>query len=248
MANPSIATKEDARYFTPRQLNRIPVSEHDWRRLKDFSSPQPKPKRWASFVRSLALGVTVSALFNLIQLNVLKPAAGYPQSVWVVAWCLLVGSAVAAAFAQVLVGMQDQLDANPLSAVCAELTRIEATFDPPDDEPARVPETMEVIEPATTPDGSEVAAAPSTRTQTAAAPPSEGRPGRYPTGFEVGNWVRHKAFGVGVVRKKSGDALVIEFTNGETKKLLEGYAPIVRIKDPAQTRSAVSNKRIEPTQ
>ena len=49
--------------------------------------------------------------------------------------------------------------------------------------------------------------------------------------FEVGDAVDHKAFGRGRVVSVSGDALTIRFDrSGETKKLLVGYAPIVKLK------------------
>ncbi len=49
--------------------------------------------------------------------------------------------------------------------------------------------------------------------------------------FAVGDAVDHKAFGRGRVMSVKGDALEIRFERtGETKKLLVGYAPIVKIK------------------
>ena len=39
-----------------------------------------------------------------------------------------------------------------------------------------------------------------------------------------------KAFGRGVVMEVKGDALTVAFENGQTKKLLKGYAPIVKLK------------------
>ena len=49
--------------------------------------------------------------------------------------------------------------------------------------------------------------------------------------FAVGDAVDHKAFGRGRVASVKGDALEIRFERtGETKKLLVGYAPIVKIK------------------
>ena len=49
--------------------------------------------------------------------------------------------------------------------------------------------------------------------------------------FEVGDAVDHKAFGRGRVVEVNGDELAIRFERtGETKKLLVGYAPIVKIK------------------
>jgi DNA helicase-2/ATP-dependent DNA helicase PcrA len=47
--------------------------------------------------------------------------------------------------------------------------------------------------------------------------------------FDVGDQVDHKIFGRGVVVQVDGDALHIRFSkSGETKKLLKGYAPIVK--------------------
>jgi DNA helicase-2/ATP-dependent DNA helicase PcrA len=49
--------------------------------------------------------------------------------------------------------------------------------------------------------------------------------------FEVGDTVDHKAFGRGRVMAVRGDQLEIRFDRtGETKKLLVGYAPIVKVK------------------
>ena len=49
--------------------------------------------------------------------------------------------------------------------------------------------------------------------------------------FEPGDVIDHKTFGRGVVRAVNGDALEIRFDRtGETKKLLVGYAPIVKIR------------------
>lgn len=55
---------------------------------------------------------------------------------------------------------------------------------------------------------------------------------RVPTeAFETGDTVDHKVFGRGVVLSVKGDALEIKFERtGETKKLLVGYAPIVKLK------------------
>ncbi|HET6351205.1 MAG TPA: hypothetical protein VFG89_03615, partial [Coriobacteriia bacterium] len=49
--------------------------------------------------------------------------------------------------------------------------------------------------------------------------------------FEVGDVVDHKVFGRGRIVDAKGDSLSIRFDRtGETKKLLVGYAPIVKIK------------------
>lgn len=50
--------------------------------------------------------------------------------------------------------------------------------------------------------------------------------------YSAGDVVDHKAFGRGVVKSVEGDAVHIRFDRtGETKKLLVGYAPIVKIKE-----------------
>jgi DNA helicase-2/ATP-dependent DNA helicase PcrA len=42
--------------------------------------------------------------------------------------------------------------------------------------------------------------------------------------------VAHKTFGPGVVKAVSGDTIEVYFTRtGKTKKLLKGFAPIVKI-------------------
>lgn len=48
--------------------------------------------------------------------------------------------------------------------------------------------------------------------------------------FSPGDHVAHKTFGPGVVKSVSGDTLEVYFSRtGKTKKLLKGFAPIVRI-------------------
>ena len=48
--------------------------------------------------------------------------------------------------------------------------------------------------------------------------------------FSVGDEVDHKTFGRGQITGIDGDTLHIRFSkSGETKKLLKGYAPILRI-------------------
>ena len=48
--------------------------------------------------------------------------------------------------------------------------------------------------------------------------------------FAAGDQVAHKTFGPGVVKGVSGDTIEVYFTRtGKTKKLLKGFAPIVRI-------------------
>ena len=61
-------------------------------------------------------------------------------------------------------------------------------------------------------------------------PPST-KPAEVTESFAVGDSVDHKAFGRGRVIAVKGDQLSITFERtGETKKLLVGYAPIVKIK------------------
>ena len=48
--------------------------------------------------------------------------------------------------------------------------------------------------------------------------------------FAAGDAVDHKTFGRGKVTKVDGDTLYVKFAkNGQTKKLLKDYAPIVKI-------------------
>jgi len=48
--------------------------------------------------------------------------------------------------------------------------------------------------------------------------------------FETGDRVSHKTFGPGVVLRVDGDAIEVRFSRtGKTKKLLKGFAPIVKI-------------------
>ena len=63
------------------------------------------------------------------------------------------------------------------------------------------------------------------------AAPGSRKPQEPAESFDVGDIVDHKAFGRGRVLAAKGDALEIRFERtGETKKLLVGYAPIVKIK------------------
>lgn len=48
--------------------------------------------------------------------------------------------------------------------------------------------------------------------------------------FEVGDHIDHKVFGRGVVTKAAGDAITVKFESGSVKKLMKGYAPIVKLK------------------
>jgi ATP-dependent DNA helicase UvrD/PcrA len=67
--------------------------------------------------------------------------------------------------------------------------------------------------------------------RTAAGAPASKQPRASTETFEVGDAVDHKVFGPGRVVGAKGDALEIRFErSGDTKKLLVGYAPIVKIK------------------
>jgi DNA helicase II / ATP-dependent DNA helicase PcrA len=48
--------------------------------------------------------------------------------------------------------------------------------------------------------------------------------------FAAGDKVEHKTFGTGVVLESAGDRIVVRFDrSGQTKKLMKGYAPLVKI-------------------
>ena len=48
--------------------------------------------------------------------------------------------------------------------------------------------------------------------------------------FAPGDQVSHKTFGPGIVKEASGDTITVYFTRtGKTKKLMKGFAPIVKI-------------------
>ena len=48
--------------------------------------------------------------------------------------------------------------------------------------------------------------------------------------FRPGDRVSHKTFGPGVVKAAQGDTIEVHFTRtGKTKKLMKGFAPIVKI-------------------
>ena len=50
------------------------------------------------------------------------------------------------------------------------------------------------------------------------------------TSFSAGDKVSHKTFGPGTVLAVSGDTIEVRFTRtGKTKKLLKGFAPLVKI-------------------
>jgi hypothetical protein len=234
MGNSPIAAKEETRYFTPRALHRIPVSEYDWKRLKNLASDGPARRNWPSFVRSLSLGVVVSSVFNLIQLVVLSPNGGYPTWVWVVAVALLVGSATALAFSQALTVAHAQSTARPLQAVADELLRIEEMFEPLDEDDGigQVATSGSIVVDASLPKRAFGGVASATTADLASAGSAPRIP---PTGFSQGDRLQHKSFGVGTVRKAKGDALEVEFDDGATKRLLASYAPIRRL--PRDDRS-----------
>ena len=63
-----------------------------------------------------------------------------------------------------------------------------------------------------------------------AAPAAAPRAAAAPDGFAKGDHVAHKTFGPGVVIGVSGDTIEVKFTRtGKTKKLLKGFAPIVKV-------------------
>jgi DNA helicase-2/ATP-dependent DNA helicase PcrA len=48
--------------------------------------------------------------------------------------------------------------------------------------------------------------------------------------YAVGDHVSHKTFGPGVVTESSGDTIEVLFSRtGKRKRLMKGFAPIVRI-------------------
>ncbi len=73
--------------------------------------------------------------------------------------------------------------------------------------------------------------APRPSTGSGFATPASKKPQTPSESFAVGDFVDHKAFGRGRVMSVKGDALEIRFDRTrETKKLLVGYAPIVKLK------------------
>ncbi len=49
-------------------------------------------------------------------------------------------------------------------------------------------------------------------------------------GFQAGDHISHKTFGPGVVLSTSGDMIEVRFTRtGKVKKLMKGFAPIVKV-------------------
>lgn len=60
--------------------------------------------------------------------------------------------------------------------------------------------------------------------------PIQKDPARASTSFAVGDQVSHKTFGPGVVLAVQGDTIEVKFTRtNKTKKLMKGFAPIVKI-------------------
>lgn len=232
MANDPIAAKEEARYFTPLALNRIPVSEYDWGRLRQLANTPHDHRSWPSFARSLALGVLASSILNIAQLLVLMPSQGYPAWVWVVAVGLLLVSGVAALFSHLLSQSEDAVVSQPLAAIAQEIERIEGTFVPPEPEaPAR---HSSILEPhAAGPDkGTDEDAVTvesiSDDDEDASIPLAWRRPNpRYKKwAFKPDDRVHHKVFGEGKVVSVSNDKVTVMFDSGGTKNLLLGYAPM----------------------
>ena len=71
------------------------------------------------------------------------------------------------------------------------------------------------------------------RTTSQAQPEARRQAEKAPTGreeFRSGDHVSHKTFGPGVVRSVSGDVIEVQFSRtGKTKKLMRGFAPLVRV-------------------
>ena len=68
------------------------------------------------------------------------------------------------------------------------------------------------------------------KTSDVAAPAAVPRAAAASDGFAKGDHVAHKTFGPGVVIGVSGDTIEVKFTRtGKTKKLLKGFAPIVKV-------------------
>ena len=75
--------------------------------------------------------------------------------------------------------------------------------------------------------GGHAAASETSRATSAPAPASTYDK---PTDFAKGDRVSHKTFGPGVVVAASGDTIEVKFTRtGKTKKLLKGFAPLVKV-------------------
>ena len=74
--------------------------------------------------------------------------------------------------------------------------------------------------------------ASASETSRAASTPAPAAASTYdkPTDFAKGDRVSHKTFGPGVVVAASGDTIEVKFTRtGKTKKLLKGFAPLVKV-------------------
>lgn len=224
MSNQPISTNEEARYFTPQAHHRLPISMDDWNRLKDLANQDESGRRWPAFVRSMSLGIFGSAVLNLVQLTVLRPAQGYPTWVWVVGFSLLFASLLSALFAQALTATDQKTVAKPLTAISRELGRIEKNFDPPaESRPLFTVDTVATASHDAT--KSSVASKGGAVAKLQLATPKPKRPTVPEIG--LGDRVEHKTFGMGRVVAKNGDAVEIHFDRtGETKKLLLGYAPI----------------------
>jgi len=71
--------------------------------------------------------------------------------------------------------------------------------------------------------------ASSARPQSGSRPAPRFDADRASENFAVGDRVDHKTFGRGIVSRVEGDAIYVTFTSGQSKKLLKGFAPIVRL-------------------
>ena len=74
--------------------------------------------------------------------------------------------------------------------------------------------------------------AAASETSRAASTPAQAAASTYdkPADFTKGDRVSHKTFGPGVVVAASGDTVEVKFTRtGKTKKLLKGFAPLVKV-------------------
>ena len=77
--------------------------------------------------------------------------------------------------------------------------------------------------------GGHAAASETSRTANAPAPAAASTYDK-PADFAKGDRVSHKTFGPGVVVAASGDTIEVKFTRtGKTKKLLKGFAPLVKV-------------------
>ena len=73
------------------------------------------------------------------------------------------------------------------------------------------------------------------RTQVPAAPQARGitrDATQAHASYKPGDRVSHKVFGVGVVQSDTGDMVTVRFSKtGKTKKLMKGFAPLVKLTD-----------------